>query len=316
MPTYTSRTLAVLPTTLLSSKTLREIKQALDSVKPHHSSLEGGWASTSDDRSNLKSYGVAPPVSDVEIIPAAGPYPDRILARYYFFSHDAAVERFNPSSNPLDQHFVDAVDVVISQTVAGRYLVAWSTGSSDRIPGGAFESLDEIMRALDSTAASSDVSPIAFSSGDFFLWLTSRLRNRTQLDPSTDLLAIRGIYTEDQASRPTVLQSTVDFLRGGFLTAVAEGQRLGPAKVTFRETSMQAKLDVNLKLNGGFSINTSSTHYRTIVDKRELRFRALFDMLYVFVPKFQFLFENDASWPTPDRDDLLQEVRTELRGRY
>jgi predicted aminopeptidase len=89
LPTFTSSRYSVSAATLSANITLEALRQAMLTVRPDHAALTDGWAGTEDSGSNIKQPNVAPPVSNPELLPNEGYYPERLAARYYFFRKDA-----------------------------------------------------------------------------------------------------------------------------------------------------------------------------------------------------------------------------------
>ena len=85
MPTISASVVGVLPVVCRSTMSLAAIRQEMMARRPDLASHTGGWASTSDHQSNLKIPGMAPPVSDPELVPASGGVPETLRARFYFW---------------------------------------------------------------------------------------------------------------------------------------------------------------------------------------------------------------------------------------
>lgn len=315
MPTFTSNRLNVFPMTLSTTASLQELRDAMVDRPPTHHDLEPGWASTNDHGSNLKQYDAAPPASDPRIEPEDN-YPERLVSRLYYFVHDTRVSNDLPEASEQRVHFLDAVDVVITKNAPGKYLVLCSSRTSVELRR-IERALTEVALSLDDKAAvTTRDSLIAFESPDVFLWLAVQARDKPVMHPDWELLQIFDISGTDMAWGTNYMRRDVDFGRPAFLTAVAEGDSLGPAKLVFKREVTEAKLDLQLFQDGGFTIHVSRTTYRHIPVEEEMRLTAVLDVAFDLVPMTATLHEEDTHWQTTQRDETIAAARDTLRQRY
>jgi hypothetical protein len=330
MPVFTSGKVSVLPIGVSTTLTVAQVRDLLKARKPNHTALTGGWASIGNSNSNLRVYDAAPPVSDPVLVPATPSTPEHLYARYYFFVKDTKAEQANPSATPQSYHQLDAIDVIVSKTGANTLLAVFSTRNTtelnigarkvrQNVPTnvGALTSFETLLKGGDSKAIiSTTSSPLNLGDPDFFLWLMEQWRDKRDLTADVTLTAVNGLNGKDNASRVTQLQQQVDFFRVGLLTSIAEKDTLGPVKLAFKDTAANAKLDIELFVDGGFAVHVVRTHYRGIVDQAELRLRAVEDLVFTYIPILRDLYQADGLWVTTRRDKLITEAFNSLANRY
>ncbi|WP_146084952.1 hypothetical protein [Rathayibacter sp. AY1E4] len=329
MPTFTSRIVTTRPIHIDTVSTLSEIREELLSIKPSLSSLSGGWGAVDDSESNIGFYGVLPPLTNPELVEAAEDTPKHLLARYYFYEKSAPREKALPESPRSDWYRLSAVDCLITKSGENSLLVVFSTRNMELIGRtngrrrgesvrdiGALVSLERAIRAVDARFQTSvDRSCLHFGSGDFFLWIMRCWHEQRNLG-SMELIGATGLSGRDRVQRSTLLQQGVDFGRIGFLTSVVEGDELGPVTVEFKNVEQEAVLDIELWLDGGFTVHANRVQYRDILSGAELRLRAVKDMIFKYIPEFRQLHQADETWSSTRRNSFIREANSAIVARY
>ncbi|WP_146086907.1 MULTISPECIES: hypothetical protein [unclassified Rathayibacter] len=317
MPTFTSKRLNVLPASAIARTDLATLLRAMSAQPPSHSSLRGGWASTVDLQSNLGVLNAAPPPSVPEIVPATAQYPERLLARYYYFVENAKAREARPTASAQEISVLQAIDVLISAEGPNKFLVLFSSRTMAELAPKIFKSLRQLFLEADEDALlTTRTSSLDFDQPDLFLWLARRARDNPSLDGDTELRMIEAMSGQDHSSRLTVISNGVDFDRPAFLTAVAEVEQLGPAKIAMVDTRLDARLHLELWPNGSFSVITSKTHYRNIVDSRTERLQSVFDLAYTIIPKVVSIYRGDEEWQRSGRSQEILAAARALIERY
>lgn len=317
MPTFTSSRYTVSAATINANVTLETLQDAMKQARPDHATLTGGWASTEDAGSNLRLSNVAPPVSDPELFEDEGDYPQRLLARYYFFRKDPALVRAYPDGSEQQHHVVDAVDVLIS-AIPGRvrtFQVLFASGNGAMLTG--------LIRALRAAVAAEDErgtvrhdgAAVAFNP-DLFLWLLVRAREDRQITASTEISDVLSATARDSTRRNTLLSDGVDFNRPALLVAVAEIDQLGVARVELRDEELNAKVTADVWASGKFSVIKSETHYPDVVGDAETRLASLQDLAFVLLPRVIDVYHGDTDWDDTRRAREIRAAAASLIERY
>lgn len=317
MPTFTSSRYTVSAVTVSGSTTLAQLVEAMKKQRPDHATLTGGWASIADAGSNIRVPNIAPPQSDPEIRDSEAHWPQRVIARYYYFRKDPGLVRANPTGTAQEHHVLDAVDVMIN-ALPGRHdaFQAMFASSNGAILNGLLRSLRDLARADDETASiSRDGADLAFSA-DLILWLLVRARDARELDGYTTIADVLATGARDNVRRTTMLSDGVDFDRPAFLVAVAEIEQLGPVRVELRDEELNAKITADVYPHGAFSIRKRETHYPDIVDDAETRIESLQDFAFGLLPKIKDIYTGDSEWVSFKRAKEIREAAAALIARY
>ncbi|MCS3442202.1 hypothetical protein [Microbacterium phyllosphaerae] len=316
MTTFTNSRSSAIMVSILGDLTLEDLRAELTRRKPDHAQLEGGWASIDDTASNIGRRNVAPPESDPEILPAAGEYPRRLAARYYFFTSNKRLKRDFPDSEQ-EHHVVDAFDVLIHIDSEDR-MVALLSSRTATAAGRLMKALREAVAELDESGrVEVDGGELGFTP-DLFFWLIVRSRDNRQIDGRTAIDAVLAVNGQDNVRRTTLLSDGVDFSRPALLVAVAEIEQLGPVRVALADTQLNAKVTADVWSGGVFSVRKGDTHYTDEVDSPELRFESIQDFAYHLLPKLIRAYYADAEddWNDARRSAEIEAAAQSIIDRY
>ncbi|MFF7684126.1 hypothetical protein ACFZA2_15365 [Microbacterium sp. NPDC007973] len=296
---------------------LEDLANHLDRNRPDHGLLEGGWAGVNDDQSNLGVLNAAPPTSNVQILAAEGEFPERLLARYYYWSERKGLREARPDASDAELHELAAIDILVSPHAAGQFLLLVSTldvAAARRHP---LKKLELVMQALD-VEAKIDLqqSPLRLPGGDTFLWLLVKARDSRMIDANIEIRDIEAVHGQDSVQRVTVLNNSVSFDRPSFLIAVAEGDELGPAKLTLYDGAANVRISFRVWPSGAFSVVTGSTYYPDIMDTATWRLQAVYDISYRFIPILVATYVSDQEWRTEIRAREIRAAAEALVARY
>lgn len=319
MPTFTTSQVAVHPADLITSLTLEEMGRALSRHPPHLASLTSGWGGPIDGASSMLGVrNAAAPQSAPAILPAEGGYPKRLHARYYFYESPFFLREQFPDAPAVEQHRLNAIDVLVSQ-VPGKpahYLCLFSAFDSSKVATGPYANLTTIILGEDAAALTRiETSDLDLEDPDVFLWLLSRLRT-PDIGPYTKLARIDSIAGEDGGKRLTAISKGVDFDRPAFLTAVADVDKLGPARIKLIDTEIRARVVFDLYVNGKVKIATSVTRYREHPNQTEKRWLAVHDLAYRFVPMIRDAYADDTTWESTGRSAEVSRAIKSIWERY
>lgn len=308
--------------------TLDELAERMNRNRPDQLLLEGGWAGVHDAQSNLGVLNAAPPISDVEIhseTPITSVdqnedtayIPERLLGRFYFFVERKGLREARPDASDHELHEVAAIDVAISKISENESLLLVSTRNLSDARKYPLKKLLLMLQSIDGNARiETENSPIALPSPDLYLWLMVKARDTQSIDSRTEIRSIEAVHGQDSAYRVTVLNDVVSFDRPGFLIAVAEGDELGPAKVTLYDSVDNVKICFTLWQSGMFSVITGSTYYPDEVDNATWRLRAVFDLAYHLIPRMIEAHRVDQNWNKVVRPKEIREAAEALVKRY
>jgi hypothetical protein len=321
MPTLTQDSVGVLPLLSRTASTLEEIRAAMIAAPPQHATLTGGWASMANAGSNINVPGGNPPQSEPVVVPASGPIPETLRARFYSWAPPPARTVEIPEYNPHTFRRLQAIDVLIHVVDAEHIGIVASSRSSTTLfrRDGAIASLQNILQAGDATIKiNRSASPFALADADIFLWLTVQRRDQPQLASDLRLDLVSGMRSIDTASRTADLRVDVGFDRPNFLTAVAELDQLGPIEISFARTfgdEVQSFV-AEVFLDGGFTIRRNNLHFSTVADAETLMLDAALVLTYSLIPRINKAYVDDSeAWLLRRREVILDAMR-ELESRY
>ncbi|QCR39668.1 hypothetical protein C1N74_03985 [Microbacterium sp. SGAir0570] len=318
MPTFTSSQVGVYPARLITTTSLREISDALVQNRPVHATLEPGWGGPALGTDVALGYRNVPaPVSDPILLPAENGYPERLHARYYFFKPDSTLRRQFSDRDPAEWHTLEAIDLLISRVPgsSSEYLCLISARQSTLAARPWMSLLNCVGSVDDRLTGAFETSVVSLEDADVFLWLLTRVRDQPTLDSATSVTKVDRIYGRDNAKRLTSLSQGVDFDRPAFLVAVAEKDRLGPARIKLADVAIDARFELDLSSNGAFRVLQDGTHYRDSVGD-ETRWRAVHDLAYKLIPKIRAAYLADHEWFESKRESEIRKSVTALLQRY
>lgn len=320
MPTFTGRRVNVASYTLHTTLSLEQIADALAADAPTGARTPGWGTSYSADTVLDRDGFIGAGVPSVQ--PEMGDVPRRVAGRYFYW-------RFDPldadSGESAARNWVlDAVDVLISESGEQSHLVLLSTTDNelaDAREGTVPSAILEAVQTLHADAESSVASPLAFPSGDVFLWLAQQSETGAPLGGATKVHAIAKVDAEEDRRRyrTATLRGNVDMQRVTFLNAIAEGSALGPAVVTMSQPNTDGKLEfvvARVWRDGRFGLLMTDTKLRDIVDGELQRLEAVYRFAYRYLPVINEAYAEDDSWAERERDWLVISKRLELAEHY
>lgn len=313
MPMFTSGKVAATPFFIENGpQGLDLIRQALMQLPPNETALTPGWLGASND-DRIRQYGIAPgheiPVQHISADPRT---PDRLLARYYFWTHDPARAAIL-SHRPTHEHFrLDAMDVVITLLETGQILALASSRTPEHL-----SAVESGLAASLSGAVARFDQPTMLHLGrpDFFLWAIEWIENGPSIG-EVSLLEGSSLATLDGFSRGSTIHHTVDSSRPVVLNAIANGETLGPMRLHVRIDSLPAKIAVELHLDGSFVVLTSETHYSIHAGVANKSMRAVEDVAFFLIPLLRSQYESDIDWSDSRRDSYIAKARQRLVDLY
>jgi hypothetical protein len=79
------------------------------------------------------------------------------------------------------------------------------------------------------------------------------------------------------------------------------------------DSTADATIDMELFVDGGFTIQTQQTHYAQPMARAVIGPRALDDATFVFVPSFLQAYKGDLTWDPTDRKTFIDSCASRLR---
>ncbi|WIB15919.1 hypothetical protein DEJ34_01965 [Curtobacterium sp. MCPF17_050] len=274
-----------------------------------------------NSHSNLGGVNAAPPVSDPELIQAAGDLPRMLQARFYFWAPLPAGLSEQIGLDPRTIRRLDAIDVVVTEVGDKHFGILVSSRNRTVLHrrDGVLADLQRLLQGADATIKiDRRSSHLQLEDPDIFLWLTVQQRDRDQLAPDLILDAVSGISGRDASARTADLRAGVDFSRPNFLTAVAEADTLGPIEIAFIQAIGAERRAFALKLHvdGGFTIQSSDIHLPDVMGTEEKMLTAALFLAFSLVPRINSLYVADAAAWSARRVEIINAAMDELEERY
>ncbi|MBH0129348.1 hypothetical protein [Salinibacterium sp. NK8237] len=323
MATISTGRVSITPMRATTSATLNQICAQLGNNPPVVASLSPGWAIFDETDAGIGVIGGSPSnLAHPHIYPQDGAHPERLIARYYHWVHDASREAVlaaaGISPTLFETHRLEAVDFVFSEENSSNdYLVLASTRTESEL-NPPIASVLNAMLSIDPSSEFDSITQSAIHVGgsDFFLWMVERRTTNPVVDANLTIASITGIETRDNRARQNLLRDEIDGDRANFLTAVADGHDLGPIRFTIRIPSIPAKISLTLWADGSFTLLLSGTHYAVKAGVQNESLQAVYDLAYVHLPRLIAFYRADTDWTTSRRLAYRTQARLKLEIRY
>jgi hypothetical protein len=148
------------------------------------------------------------------------------------------------------------------------------------------------------------------------LWLLVRLRDNASLGTHISLARIDSISGQDAGRRLTQLTQGVDFDRPSFLTAVADVDRLGPARLKIIDSELRARWVFDLWVDGSFKLVNGMVRYRSGPSEDHKRWLSVHDLAYRVIPLLKQSYRSDQAWADTGRSAEVERAVRALTDRY
>lgn len=321
MPIMSEDFVKVYPRRSRSAMSLAEIRDAMAKLPPKLDGFVGGWASTTNTESNLRTVGLAPPSSTPVISPATDTLPEILKARFYYWDPAPAGMKEEDGFAPLATRKLNAIDVMITELADGHVGLLFSTRTTQYLNrrDGVIASLNKILQQGDPTIRiERSRSHLEVKDEHFFLWLTVQRRDKAQLAPDLLLDMVSGINSTDRALRTAELRSSVDFDRPNFLTAVAEGDVLGPISIHLVQHVGEDNhgYEVRVHSDGGFEIRKNDIRLPDELYREDVMQDTCLHLAFSLIPRINSLYGDDAPAWSSRRIEIIEEAMSTLQQRY
>lgn len=253
-------------------------------------------------------------------VAATDTWPEQFRGRLFWDQIDPRAMSLLPDSAPAAMtHFLEATDVTIASTSEdGELLALVSMRRADLMKEHVVPALEVMARLVDEGALIlPDSSPIAFGDDDFFRWMLYRTHNDRDVTPEISLKQVRAMKSEDRINRGASLVGGADIDRPELLALVSGAlTRFGPAKVSIYDSALGLDAELELRLNGGFSIylGPNKTEYDEDPPRAEKGPRAVSDVAFRIIPELKRAYNSDNDWRDTLRDEFTETARRALAG--
>lgn len=310
MPNLSKRFLRGCPMRMTTTATLQQVQAAL-SARPSLATLRGGWGSIEEDPELLSSINAQPPATDPQILPAIqGRRPEVLAARLYWYR---PLDTKTPGAAP--QSLLDGTDILIGEDGSGDYLLFVATHTERHITQSVVPELRRAISAVDPGVAISTVtSAVNFDTPDFFRWLVRQsFRKKPVIGAGIEVDAIEQVSCFDPMSYETKVGRGANADRLELIAMLANATKVfGPAKFTITAKVVNAAFELELAQDGSFDITVPSLKYpgAGFASVREMRVRAVTDLLYVLLPAMKAQYASDTGWTGgADREKFREKMK-------
>lgn len=329
MGVFTRRGITVTPARLHTSASLEDLAEAAIQGRypdaPERASA--GWGSPSDD-----DYVLGQPVSSAlrvgtpELLDRHGELPKRLRLRYYWHTVDASAQRTLDSNDDAWNrwHMRDAMDVVLLAERTDSIAALISSRDRRKIRAHTLKGLQQLLGIRTSLQTDDDDSPVdrvEFDSvretlvPDFFTWLLYKLNSDCVIGEEARLEVIDELSSRDRQLRGARFKDRATLERIELAALITMGDhRFGPAKVSMAIQDLEASINAELELDGGFSVYRTSEYDQRQVTEDELGHALVEDVWSIVLPRMRAAYEADAMWRDSGRRELREGAISHIRS--
>jgi len=308
-----------------TTATLDQIRQKMtaDTFKPSASTQRPGWGSYLEGDEILNIPNFTPEVHPPILMSAEREEPETLAARFYYFRRQPLLRRMEPvNADPARYHVLKAVDVLISPVPDAENSFTVLVASWDRDETTlASIGLRNLINSLDDAAILyADTSVLDLIDDDFFLWLVRRAFYEPIITEDMELDGIRHMDTKDSLNHTVNMGAGIDSTRGELLYLVAqESVHFGPGKLNIAHDRIGLNVDLELRVDGGFSVTMKSTVLLGDDDDKlselEKRIRAFQQSAHIVIPELKTAYQRDRAWHEAGRAEFRESCRAETNRR-
>lgn len=211
---------------------------------------------------------------------------------------------------------LDAVEVAIASSPFSESEYVVFAGSHDD------EDLSTVRTAIGSALGLDDRSESiergygAFRpEPDLFLWLIRR-QGAGYAAPRLSVDQVDRVDVEDQLRQRTFILDMATTDRDVVCLYVQnENVEFGPGRIMLTDEQVSLSLNMDLKLNGSFSILVGDSEYLdgTTLNTPGGRLKAVRDVGRVVIPRLLGAYEGDSNWDSTERTRMRDEARQTLK---
>jgi hypothetical protein len=322
MPVLTKGIIAVRPIKLRTDLTLEEIAERAE-VDRYDSEADQpgtGWGGPYDDTAVLGEPVVGRlTVGTPIIVDEDGEIPRRLRMRYYYdHLNKPALRSLGDSSDWRRIHTRQAVDIVVlddavvdDEQVQRTALVSLRDAKLlNAIPATALGALLEIPKK---DVVTEDL-PESLDP-DFFTWLLYQLNQTKPVGDGLTLQGISEMHSRDRYLRGARFTERANMDRIEMAALIVMGDmRFGPAKMDLSSQDPAADFEVELNLDGGFTVMRGSRYKTRSVDPHLVGHALVDDMWSRVLPRMRHAYNADDGWRRQGRDALRELGRTAVRA--
>lgn len=304
------------PVTVTTKMSLPDLHEAILELGASPGVPSPGWGSIFDDADAVGLAGrstVKP--GQALMLEEDSVAPERIVARFYWRQVDRALLRALGDADPLRVQRLHAADVIISAThVPNEYLVLLGARRRDEINGYIVPGLTALGDESGVLCqVRSDVSPLDFGDDDFFRWLLYRRSNEPKVGDDLQIRDVRSVSAQDRSDRGTVIKQGADMDRPEMLALImAPSVRLGPAKIFVTSDELELNLDVEIRVDGGFSIQVGESDYDDNYARADIGLPLVRDTAYYVIPELRSAYNSDQNWRDLNRSESIEEAQKKM----
>lgn len=277
-----------------------------------------GWGSVfvGDEAVGRRGRGGRPAPSAPDLLPEGDFHPQQFRARFLWDQVDKdAIALLGELADDALVHQLQATDITLTETPEeGVLLGLLGLRRRSQIDGHVIPGLRELLLSVDdNTMIYSDSSPIDFGDEDFFHWLLYRAHYDPKVTEAIKLRGVRSISSQDNRRRGAAISEGADLDRPELLALISgNGTKFGPAKVVLSDRQLGLDADMELRLDGGFSIYVGSSEYDVVLPRVEVGLRLVQDVAFKIIPELKSAYESDSRWPKVHRAKFLADSRSQL----
>jgi hypothetical protein len=308
------------PVTIVSKLSLDELLEAVVAPTARYQGVipSSGWGATDSFNDDyIGSHTTRPSPGAGIMVPEGDDYGRYVLARFYYDDYDKrAAEYLALTSGNTPEYQLEAVDVMISETSESNEFLMFVSASTT-VSG----YKTQILRGIESTLQEHDPdlkvyaksAAVGFGDDDFFLWLLNRVTNANQITENLSVSIIRDLSGQDALLRPSSVSQGASLDRPELLSMIArDTSTFGPAKFACYYAPLGLHLDLDLRQDGSFLIQTGNSWYEQQVVPSEERLNMVRDAAYVVIPKLRSAYYHDSDWTTHQKAAFINAAITSL----
>lgn len=285
------------------------VEGAAQSLYPHNPEQEtAGWGNFNDDEAPIgQSSQLEVHASKPLVVAESESKPRRAYMRLYYDKVDVSLRKVLGTESDWRQLCIrQAVDVILFEgDRESGFQIQVASRDENELTRRIIPELKSVLLSIDAKARMDrDLIPEVLSP-DIFAWLLARFSQGLSITEGLSLDTIREIRSADGMMRGARFTETANVDRVDIASLILEGSSdFGPAKLSMTSAGLDLSVDLELFLDGGFSVYRSSAYGSEDIPSKELGPKLIEDLSLHLLPEMRQAYNLDDEWRNDGHEKL------------